>query len=205
MAKFVYNNAKNTSTGHTPFELNCDYHLCVFFKEDTNPRSQLKTTDELSIELQKLMTVCRKNLHHTQELQKQAHNKGVKPKSYALSDKIWLNSKYIKTIQNRKLETKFFGLFRVLYPVDKQAYKVELPKRWKIYDVLHVSLLGEDTTRKGWVNKKITELEFEAGDSKEYKVETIWDSTVYAINAKGHVPSLYYLVAWKKYPKKENT
>ena len=39
MAEFAYNNAKNASTGHRPFELNCGYHLCVSFKEDTDPRS----------------------------------------------------------------------------------------------------------------------------------------------------------------------
>ena len=36
MPEFDYNNAKNTSTGHTSFELNCSYHLGVFFKEDTD-------------------------------------------------------------------------------------------------------------------------------------------------------------------------
>ena len=59
------------------------------------------------------MIVCGENFHYTQELQKEVHNKGVKPRSYAPSDKVWLNSKYIKTKQNRKLEAKFFGLFRV--------------------------------------------------------------------------------------------
>ena len=57
------------------------------------------------------MTVCRKNLYHTQELQKQAYNKGVKPRNYASSDKVWLNSKYIKTKRNCKLEAKFFSPF----------------------------------------------------------------------------------------------
>ena len=65
------------------------------------------------------MTVCRKNLHHAQELQKQDYNKGVKPKSYAPGDKFWLNSKYLKTKQNQKLKTKFFGLFWVLHSVEK--------------------------------------------------------------------------------------
>ena len=51
MAKFAYNNAKNSSTGHTPFELNCDYHPCISFEEDTDPRSQSKSADELSAEL----------------------------------------------------------------------------------------------------------------------------------------------------------
>ena len=119
MAEFAYNNAKNWSTSHTPFELNCGYDPCVSFEEDTNPRSQSKSADELSAELRDLMTVCRENLHHAQELQKRAHDKGVKPRSYAPGDKVWLNSKYIKTKRNRKLEAKFFGPFRVLYPVGK--------------------------------------------------------------------------------------
>ena len=36
MAKFAYNNTKNASIGHTPFELNCGYHFYVSFEEDTN-------------------------------------------------------------------------------------------------------------------------------------------------------------------------
>ena len=111
MAEFAYNNVKNTSIGHTSFKLNCGYHPCIFFEEDTNPRSRSKTAKKLSSKLRKLITVYRKNLHNAQELQKQAHDKSVKPRSYAPSDKVWLNSKYIKTKQNWKLEAKFFGPF----------------------------------------------------------------------------------------------
>ena len=99
------------------------------------------------------MIVCRENLHHAQELQKRAHDKGVKPRSYASGNKVWLNSKYIKTKQNRKLEAKFFGPFRVLHPIGKQAYKLELLRKWRIHDVFHVSLLEQDTTRKGWMDE----------------------------------------------------
>ena len=79
MAEFAYNNAKNASTGHMPFELNCDYHLQVLYKKNVDPCSQSRLADELLVELRELMIVYRKNLHHTQELQKRAHNKGVKP------------------------------------------------------------------------------------------------------------------------------
>ena len=141
MAEFAYNNAKNASTGHTPFELNCGYHPRVSYEDYINPCSKSKSADELSAKLWELMTVCQENLHHAQEFQKQAHDKGVKLKSYALGDKVWLNSKYLKTKQNRKLETKFFGLFRVLNLVKKQVYQLELPRKWRIYDVFYISLL----------------------------------------------------------------
>ncbi len=129
MAEFAYNNIKNASTGHMPFELNYGYHPRTSYEEDVDPRSQSKLADELAIELRELMTIYRENLQHAQELQKQYHDKHAKPRSYALGEKVWLNSKYIKTKRNRKLEAKFFGPFRVLHLVRKQAYKLELPKK----------------------------------------------------------------------------
>ena len=88
MAEFVYNNAKNASTGHTLFKLNCGYHPHVSYEEDFDPHSKLRTAKELSSELQELITICQQNLHHAQELQKQVHDKAVKPQSYAPSNKV---------------------------------------------------------------------------------------------------------------------
>ena len=67
-----------------------------------------------------------------------------------------------------------------------------------------MSLLEQDTTKKERVEKIP---ESDAGDnSKKYKVEVIWDSGVYAMESEsGHLPGLYYLVAWKGYPEEENT
>ena len=183
MAEFVYNNAKNSSFGYTLFELNCGYHPRMSYKKDVKPRFKSKSANELSAELKELMIICQENLHHAQEFQKQAHNKDVKPKSYASGDKVWLNNKYIKTKQNRKLEAKFFRPFQILHPVRKQAYKIELSRKWRIYDVFHMSLLEQDTTRKGRVDENATELtELDASDNEggEYKVEAIYDSAVYA-------------------------
>ena len=152
------------------FELNCGYHLRVSFQKNTNPFLRSKTANELSAELRKLMNFCRKNLHHAQKLQKQAHDKGVKPKSYIPNNKIWLNSQYIKTKSNRKLEAKFFGPFWVLHLIGKESYKLELPKKWKIRDVFRMSLLELDTTQER-ADKNVAKLEFDAGNSEEYKLE----------------------------------
>ena len=55
-----------------------------------------------------------------------------------------------------------------------------------------MSLLEQDTIRKG---QEFSVPEFELGDNKEYEVEAIRDSAIYAKKADGHLPGLYYLVA----------
>ena len=105
------------------------------------------------MELRELMNVYLQNLLYAKDFQKRVHDKGVKPWSYAPDKKVWLNSKYIKTKRNQKLEAKFIGLFRMLYPIGTHAYKLQLPAKWKIYDVLYLSMLEQDTTRKEWMDK----------------------------------------------------
>ncbi len=83
MAEFTYNNAKNTSTGHTPFKLNCGYNPRVSFKEDVDPHSRSRSANKLAEKLRELMEVCCQNILHTQKLQKRAHDKGLKSRSYA--------------------------------------------------------------------------------------------------------------------------
>ena len=61
-----------------------------------------------------------------------------------------------------------------------------------------MSLLEQDTTRKGWVDEEVKQMEFNAGDdeSGEYEVEAIWNSAVYAKESESyHLPGLYYLVS----------
>ena len=103
---------------------------------------------------------------------------------------------------NRKLEEKFFRPFQVLHYVGKQVYKLELSKKWKIHDVFYMSLLEQDTTR---MRQEFSIPEFKSSDDKEYKVEAIYDSAVYAKKADRHLPGLYYLITWKGYSEEENT
>ena len=126
------------------------------YKKDIDPRSRSKLVEKLSSEFQKLISIYRKNFYHAQKLQKQANDRGTKTRSYVPGDKVCLNSKYLKTKQNQKLKFKFFNLFQVLYLVGKQAYKLKLPKKWKIYNTFYILLLEQDTTRKGKVDENAT-------------------------------------------------
>ena len=143
------------------------------------------------------MIVCQENLHHAQKLQKQAYNKRVMSWSYAPGNKGWLNSKYMRTKYNHKLEVKFFGPFQVLHPIGKQAYMLKLLKKWKIYNIFHVSPLEQDSIRKRRVDKKVRLIQFDIGDndSGKSKLEAICNSAVYARKSElGYLPSLYNLV-----------
>ena len=111
MAKFAYNNAKNASFNFIQFELNCNYYAQMSYKKNVDFYSKSKSANKLLAEPKELMIVCRKNLHHAQNFEKRAYNKNIKPKSYALGNKAWLNSKYIKTKQNQRLEAKLFAFF----------------------------------------------------------------------------------------------
>ena len=78
IAEFEYNNAKNASTGHMPFEFSYGFHPRVFFDDDVDFYSRSRSANELAKELRELIDICQQNLLHAWELQKKAHNKGVK-------------------------------------------------------------------------------------------------------------------------------
>ena len=119
MSEFAYNNAKSSSTGCMPFKLNCNYYLQVFFEDDADPCFRSCSANELAKELKELIDICQQTLLHAQKLQKKANDKGVKLWHFTPGEKVWLNSKYIKTKQNQKLKAKFFNLFQVLHLVEK--------------------------------------------------------------------------------------
>ena len=49
-----------------------------------------------------------------------------------------------------------------------------------MHNIFYVSLLEQDIIKKKRVDGRVMELELEAGNSKVYRIEAIWDSAVYA-------------------------
>ena len=91
-----------------------------------------------------------------------------------------LNREFIKTKRNKKLKSKFFQLSEVLYIVKKQVYKLKLSIKLKMYDVFHISLLEQNTKKRGQVDQLLEPKKFETKDNKEYKVLVIIDNMVYS-------------------------
>lgn len=70
IVEFVYNNRKNGSTCYISFKLNYNNNPKDFYKEEINLYLKLKTRNKPVAKLKMLMTICKKNLYYTQELQK---------------------------------------------------------------------------------------------------------------------------------------
>lgn len=88
MIEFAYNNVKNANIGHITLKLNYNYYFWMSCKKDFNFYLKSNSADGLLAELRKLIIIYKKNLYHSQKLQKQIYNKDVKSKNNTFGNKI---------------------------------------------------------------------------------------------------------------------
>ena len=130
-------------------------------------------------------------LKKAQEAQTKYYNKKHIPCTFEAGDKVYLNSKNIEsTCLSKKLDYKYYRLFKIEELVGKQAYQLKLPQKMKIHNVFYVSLL-ELYTKTNNSNILVPPPIIVEGKD-EYKVEKILDSQI-------HRGKLQYLVKWLGY------
>ena len=130
-------------------------------------------------------------LKKAQKTQAKYYNKKHIPRTFKAGDKIYLNSKNIKSMcLFKKLDYKYYGPFKIEKPIKKQVYQLKLPQKMKIHNMFHVSLL-EPYTKTNNSNVPVPPSIVVKGEN-EYKVEEIFDSQI-------HQGKLQYLVKWLEY------
>lgn len=82
-------------------------------------------------------------------------------------------------------------------PSKKLSLQARIAKKLRIYNIFHIFLLKQNTTRKKRVNKNNIQLEFDTGNKKGYKFEEIRNSAVYTRESKDFQTTLYHLILWK--------
>jgi len=108
-------------------------------------------------------------------------------------DKVWLDSRNLKTIYHKKMVPKHEGSFIIAKVLGPITYQLQLPASWKIHNVFHATLLRPYRENKIY-GKNYPEPPAELEDGEEvYKVETI-------LNHRKRGRSYQYYVKWKGYP-----
>lgn len=166
--------------------------------------------EELHRSLREAMTAA--------QAQYEKYSKGEMPPVFHPGDKIWLDTRNIKTRRpSKKLDQKNAGPFSVVRAVNPFAYEIQLPATMKIHNVFHVSLLRPhlEAALPLQAEARAPPPPIEADDEPEYEVEKVVDAYMAkrrkqecpcckkADGRRKAKPELHYEVQWKGYAKEE--
>jgi len=145
---------------------------------------------------------ARKGLEEAQEWMRRYMNPERKePPAYRVGDLVMLNGCNIKTRRpSRKLDHKNHGPFQIEKIISPLAVRLTLPRKWKIQNVFHVSLLKPYRTSEHRAPPDPSNVLREADDveqSEEYDVEEVMSLVECG---QGNNKRILYLVKWLDYP-----
>jgi len=116
-----------------------------------------------------------------------------------------LNGRNIKTRRpTKKLDHKNHGPFQIEKIVSALAVRLTLPRKWKIHNVFHVSLLEPYRTSEHRAPPDPSKVLREVDDieqSEEYDVEEVMSSVE---RSWGNNKWVLYLVRWLDYPERKD-
>jgi len=200
MAEFAYNNSVTTGNGISPFYANYGFHPAA-----PNPPTE-EPFNPASINYAHWMAgvheETQKGLEAAQERMRRYTDPGRKePPAYQVGDLVILNGRNIKTRRpSRKMDHKNHGPFQIEKIISPLAVRLTLPRKWKIHNVFHVSLLEPYRTSKHRTPPDPSKILREADDieqSEEYDVEEVMSSW-----KSGR--RILYLVKWLDYPERKD-
>lgn len=83
--------------------------------------------------------------------------------------------------------------------IKKQAYKLKLLKKQKIYNVFYILPLQKNTIKREQIGKKLTNLDsnlkLDIENNQKYKVKSIKNSIIYTKKAQSQLSGFYYLIS----------
>ena len=108
-------------------------------------------------------------------------------------DKVWLDSRNLKTTYHKKMKPKREGPFTITEVLGPVTYRLKLPTTWRIHDVFHAALLRPYKENEIY-GQNFTEPPPELLEGEEvYEVETI-------LNHRKRGRGYQYYVKWRGYP-----
>ena len=205
MVEFTINNSVSQATGFTPFYLANGYHPdslidLLYGKCET----KLETLEQWTTRLQKEAEAAKAAVEYAQKRMLDTQNSSRRDEVFEPGDRVLLslgkNKQVMITVpgeaEHRKFRSKFAGPFTVIERVSALAYRLNLPRHWRVHPVFHLDRLRRWRTSErqqrpaeqtpGPVNE----------ETQEFEVDRILRTRV---THRGGHPRREFLVKWLGY------
>jgi hypothetical protein len=190
MVEFAINNAKHSSTKNSPFFLNYGRHPNIPFAAEL-AKKHVPHAKKFAIKIHDVWAQTNSYLEAASDRMKSYADKQRHLIEFTVGDKVLLSTKNLNPkFGCKKLFPKYIGPFLVTSKINNVAYQLELPPRYRIHNVFHVSLLRpyQDDGRH---HPPPAPLEIDG--ELEYEVEII------LLHRKTRSGKLEYYVKWLGY------
>ncbi|QRV96903.1 Retrotransposable element Tf2 protein [Ceratobasidium sp. AG-Ba] len=191
IAEFCHNNQVNSATGKTAFETVYGMHprwdLTDLEVNAPNATDMANSMQEIWDEV-----IASMEFHKSKE--------DAPKREYKIGDKVWLVSQNVTTRRpSKKLDSKKLGPFVISEKISSHAYRLDLPKTMKSYNVFHINLLAPFTEDKDFHRRQARPPPIITEEGEEqYEVDHVvaWEQ---------RKNGLYYQIRWKGYDPIEDT
>ena len=141
LAEHAYNNSTTNVHKMSPFYANYGFHPQTEWmkeREARNPGAEIYVHG-----MKRIHQKAQDALEQTrQAMAKYYDRRALEQPDIKKGDKVMLNAKNIRSKRpSQKLSPKLYGPFKVLEKRGNSSYKLDIPGRWHIQPVIHVSLL----------------------------------------------------------------
>jgi hypothetical protein len=199
--EMAYNNSTNASTGYSPFYLNYGQEMSLPTNMLSLSSDSLVSQGNAAVEtiLDELHTT---NLKHAQAYQKKYADKSRREEVFVVGDKVLLDTSDITfTAGSKKLLDKYIGPYNIITVVSTTAYKLDLPIKFRLHPVFHVSKLRRYVSSDRFPNRIQNDRPgpvMKINGEDAWYVECIRDKRI----KKGKIE---YLVKWENHDEWEST
>jgi len=200
-AEFAINNAKQESTGYTPFYMNYGFHPIIPQIFSVPPsslkRTRVPSAANLMESIQQIITSAKQSLLKAQDRQKKYADNHRRDFRLIIGDKVLLSTKNLPMRKgfSKKLLPRFIGPFTVTRVINEVSAQLDLPMGLRWHNVFHASLLRH--YKDGGPIKAAPIPEIIDGEL-EWEVEKILDH-------RSGRPGKEYLIRWKGFTADEDT
>ena len=203
--EFAYNNARNASTGHTPFFLNHGFHPASSFQLIPSATSEAPAALQFVDKIHAALEQAKESIQHAQTRQARNADTRRRDHHFNVGDQVLLSTSNLRTVTG--LQPRWIGPFSVKSIINPVAVQLDLPRSFRMHASFHVSQLRQYQTSSKFPDRIINRPPPVQPDAEthepEWEVEKIMGHRkVLRGRAAG---STQYLIKWQGYPMYDST